>query len=84
MQTLYLKKREEQRLKSQHVWIYSNEVDVAKSPLRNFSQGEQVIVSAFNGELLGKAYLNPHSLICARLFSKDPSAELNVDFFKEK
>jgi 23S rRNA (cytosine1962-C5)-methyltransferase len=84
LQTLYLKKREEQRLKSQHVWIYSNEVDVAKSPLRNFSQGEQVIVSAFNGELLGKAYLNPHSLICARLFSKDPSAELNVDFFKEK
>ncbi|MDF2939594.1 MAG: rlmI [Gammaproteobacteria bacterium] len=84
MQTLYLKKREEQRLKSQHAWIYSNEVDVSKSPLRNFSLGEQVLVAAFSGELLGKAYINPHSLICARLFSRDPSIELNVDFFKAK
>ncbi|MDO8954023.1 MAG: class I SAM-dependent rRNA methyltransferase [Gammaproteobacteria bacterium] len=84
LQTLYLKKREEQRLKSQHVWIYSNEVDVAKSPLRNFTAGEQVLIASFTGELLGKAYVNPQSLICARLFSRDPSAELDCEFFKTK
>lgn len=84
LQTLYLKKREEQRLKNQHVWIYSNEVDVAKSPLRNFTPGEQILISSFNGEILGKAYINPHSLICARVFSRDPSTELNADFFKVK
>jgi len=84
MQTLYLKKREELRLKNQHSWIYSNEVDVAKSPLRNFTAGEQVVIASFTGEVLGKAYVNPQSLICARVFSRDPNTELNDEFFISK
>ena len=39
---LYLKKREERRILSGHPWVFSNEVDVARSPLSNFEAGEPV------------------------------------------
>jgi 23S rRNA (cytosine1962-C5)-methyltransferase len=61
----------ERRLRAGHVWIYSNEIDTKKSPLKNFEAGEQVLVHAANGKPLGIAYINPHTLICARLFSRD-------------
>ena len=61
----------ERRLRSGHVWIYSNEINTKKSPLKNFENGQQVRVHAANGKPLGIAYINPHTLICARLFSRD-------------
>jgi hypothetical protein len=35
MKTLSLKKYEDRRLREGHLWIYSNEVDIAKTPLKN-------------------------------------------------
>lgn len=74
---LQLKKNEEKRLKSGHHWIYSNEVDVSKTPLKSFQPGEQVTVLDFRGKPLGNAYINPNSLICARLFSREPALILD-------
>lgn len=71
---LYLKKREERRVYTGHPWVYSNEVDVARSPLSGLETGGSVEVRAHNGKLLGYAYVNPHALICARLFSRTQSA----------
>lgn len=68
---LILNANAERRLRAGHVWIYSNEVDTAKSPLKNYAAGQQVRVLQSNGKELGVAYINPHTLICARLFSKD-------------
>lgn len=68
---LILNANAERRLRAGHVWIYSNEVDTAKSPLKNYEAGQQVRVLQSNGKELGVAYINPHTLICARLFSKD-------------
>jgi len=68
---LVLNPNAERRLRAGHVWIYSNEVDTKKSPLKNFDNGQQVLVHAANGKPLGIAYINPHTLICARLFSRD-------------
>ncbi len=70
MKKLILKRREEKRLKNGHLWIFSNEVNTEMSPLKSFHPGEQVEVEAANGELVGTAYVNPHSLICARLISR--------------
>ncbi len=70
MQKLILKRREDKRIKNGHLWIFSNEVNTEKSPLKSFHPGEQVEVEAANGELVGTAYVNPHSLICARLLSR--------------
>lgn len=73
---LRLKKHEERRLRAGHVWVYSNEVDTASTPLTGFEPGQAVLIEAANGKALGCGYINPHSLICARLVSRDPQQVL--------
>ncbi|TVM07765.1 MAG: class I SAM-dependent rRNA methyltransferase [Halomonas sp.] len=80
-QRLRLNKNAERRLKAGHLWIYSNEVDVKETPLKNFTGGESAIVEESNGRALGVAYVNPHSLICARIMSRDPSMRLDRSLF---
>ncbi|MFA7387005.1 MAG: class I SAM-dependent rRNA methyltransferase [Thiohalobacteraceae bacterium] len=74
---LRLKKNEERRLRAGHLWIYSNEIDTAKTPLAGFVPGQPVLIEAANGKALGTGYVNPHSLICARLVSRDPAHVLD-------
>jgi 23S rRNA (cytosine1962-C5)-methyltransferase len=64
---LRLKRNEDRRLHAGHLWIFSNEVDVQQSPLVKFQAGELVRVMAHNDRALGLAYVNPRSLIAARL-----------------
>jgi 23S rRNA (cytosine1962-C5)-methyltransferase len=68
---LQLKKNEERRIRAGHLWVYSNEVDIAATPLKDFQPGQQVQLLAHNGKSLGNGYVNPNSLICARLVSRD-------------
>ncbi|MGB0732343.1 MAG: class I SAM-dependent rRNA methyltransferase [Pontibacterium sp.] len=77
MQTLVLRDGADRRLRGGHIWIYSNEVDTKVTPLRNFEAGEQVVVQNSRGKALGLAYINPNTLICARLFSRDIKYPLN-------
>ncbi len=81
---LQLKKNEERRLVAGHVWVYSNEIDTAKTPLKQFTPGSEVEVIAANQTPLGVAYINPQSLISARLFSRDVTTRLNHDFFYQQ
>lgn len=74
--SLRLKKNEERRLRAGHLWVYSNEVDTARTPLTAFAPGEPVLIEAANGKALGSGYINPHSLICARLVSRDAAHAL--------
>lgn len=67
---LFLKRREDRRLRTGHPWVYSNEVDVERSPLAAFEPGQQVEVRAQDGRALGMAYVNPRTLISARLYSR--------------
>lgn len=78
---LRLKKNEDRRLRSGHLWIYSNEV---ANSLTDFTPGELVIVEASNNKTLGVAYVNPHSLICARLISHDPKIILDETLLKNR
>jgi len=64
---LRLKRNEDRRLQAGHLWIFSNEVDTGQTPLPKFAAGELVRVLAHNDRALGLAYVNPKSLICARL-----------------
>lgn len=81
---LYLKKREQQRLLQGHVWIYSNEIDTVKSPLKAFQAGQQATLLDSQGKALGTAYVNPHSLIAARVISRNPEEFLNEAFLRQK
>src|ERR1700742_4827314 len=64
---LRLKRNEDRRLHAGHLWIFSNEVDTGQSPLGKFRAGEVVRVLAHNDRALGLAYVNPKSLIAARM-----------------
>ena len=64
---LRLKRNEDRRLHAGHLWIFSNEVDTSQSPLPKFKAGEIVRVLAHNDRALGLAYVNPKSLIAARM-----------------
>lgn len=74
---LRLKKDEERRLRAGHLWVYSNEVDTRATPLKDFQPGQQVQLLGHNGKVLGNGYVNPNSLICARLVSRDPAHVLD-------
>ena len=76
-QTLRLKKNADRRLKAGHLWLYSNEIDIQATPLKGLEPGAQAVIEAANGKPLGVAYVNPHSLICARVVSRDADVRLD-------
>lgn len=75
---LRLRANEERRLREGHVWIYSNEVDTAATPLKGFAPGDQAVVEDSRGKPLGVAVVNPNTLICARLVGRDIAYPLNA------
>lgn len=74
---LRLRRHEDRRLRAGHLWVFSNEVDVAATPLTSFAPGDAVQVQDSRGAPLGVGYVNPRSLIAARLVSRDPHAVLD-------
>ena len=70
---LKLKTRQDRRLRGGHLWVYSNEVDVAATPLKSFAPGDMVRVVNDRGRFLGYAGVHPHALIAARIISRDPN-----------
>jgi 23S rRNA (cytosine1962-C5)-methyltransferase len=67
---LMLKRGEERRLAAGHLWVFSNEVDTARTPLTAFQPGELAQLRTHRGAFLGHVYVNPHALICARILSR--------------
>lgn len=68
---LRLKRGEDRRLTAGHLWVFSNEIDTEATPLTAFAPGDGVQVINDRGRFLGYAYVNPRSLIAARIVSRD-------------
>ncbi len=68
---LQLQKKQDRRLRAGHCWIYSNEVNTQVTPLKEMEPGQVVDIVTHEGKWLGSGYVNPHSLICARIVSRD-------------
>jgi 23S rRNA (cytosine1962-C5)-methyltransferase len=68
---LRLKRGEDRRIAAGHMWVFSNEVDTANTPLTAFTTGALVQMQSHRGQFLGYAYVNPHALICARIVGRD-------------
>lgn len=81
---LFLKSQADRRLKLGHLWIYSNEVDIAKTPLKGLGTGDLVELTTAKGQPLGLAFVNPNALICARVLSRQPELKINQGFFKQR
>jgi len=78
---LYLKRGEDARLRAGHLWVFSNEVDVARSPLADFEPGQACAIADHRGKPLGVGYVNPASLICARLVNRGIDHALDRSLF---
>jgi 23S rRNA (cytosine1962-C5)-methyltransferase len=81
---LFLRRGADRRLRVGHLWTYSNEVDSQRSPLSAFEAGDTVHVFAAGGDLLGSAYMDPHSLICARLYAPAELRSLDLSLITER
>jgi 23S rRNA (cytosine1962-C5)-methyltransferase len=66
-----LKKDEDRRIRAGHLWIFSNEIDVASTPISTMPPGTMVAVNTHNGKFLAYGYLNPASLISIRILGRD-------------
>lgn len=71
---LVLRRGEDRRLRAGHLWVFSNEVDVAKTPLTAFQPGDAVTILDSSGKPLGTGYAHPNTLICARLVDRGGNA----------
>ncbi|WP_345777419.1 class I SAM-dependent rRNA methyltransferase [Dokdonella sp.] len=67
---LFLKRGEDARLRAGHLWVFSNEVDVERSPLTGFAPGDACAIVDHRGKAIGVGYVNPNSLIAARLVAR--------------
>ncbi len=77
MNKLILKPKEDYRIKAGHLWVFSNEIDKITDLGEN---GQLVEVVNSNGQFLGQAYYNRHTLIAARFLTRKRE-EINTDFF---
>ncbi|MBU2886582.1 class I SAM-dependent rRNA methyltransferase [Gilvimarinus agarilyticus] len=78
--TLYLNPQKDRRVKRGHLWIYSNEVDTKRSPLKGIEPGAAMRVVNARDQFIGVALVNPASLICARLISRQDAPFSAADF----
>lgn len=78
--TVKLRRGEDKRVRSGHLWIFSNEVETVEGAV---APGDAVEVRDSSGHLLGTGYLNPHSLIAVRLVSRS-RVDISKDFLAKR
>ena len=81
---LKLRKDQERRILAGHLWIYSNEIDTRETPLKQFSPGQQVAIHTHRNKWVAHAYINPRSLICARVVSRHPAETLDEELLTKR
>lgn len=84
MTALRLKKREERRVQSGHGWVFSNEIDTQATPLKQLEPGSAITLETSNGKFLAHAYVNPHSLITARVTSRRANKPFSATMLRER
>src|SRR5438093_1340200 len=79
---LIVRAKEEFRLLAGHPWAFSNEL---VSVPKDIAAGSVVtLVREKGGEPIAHALYNPHSLIAARILTRDVSETIDDDFFARR
>jgi 23S rRNA (cytosine1962-C5)-methyltransferase len=81
---LFLLPRADRRVRLGHAWVFSNEVDVARSPLTHYAPGDLAVVRDAYGKPVGTAYVNPGALICARILTSDAKATIDAAWWSAR
>ena len=74
---LRLRRGEDRRLRAGHLWVFSNEIDTKATPLTAFEPGAQVRIVTDRDHVLGVGYLNPSTLIAARILARDGESRID-------
>jgi 23S rRNA (cytosine1962-C5)-methyltransferase len=82
--SLRLNPKADRRLRAGHLWIYSNEINIKQTPLTSFAAGQAVNVMSVEGKCLGSAYVNPHTLLAARLYSRQENQIMDTIYFAKR
>lgn len=77
---LRLAKNQDRRLRSGHLWVFSNEIATIEGAP---GVGAEVLVVDHRGGPVGVGLYNPHSLIAARLYSRSPRA-VDAALFRDR
>lgn len=81
MSTLILKRGREKSLKRRHPWLFSGAIEkLSGKP----GAGDTVEIKDASGKSLGSAAYSPKSQIRARMWSFDPSEEVDAAFFRRR
>jgi 23S rRNA (cytosine1962-C5)-methyltransferase len=80
---LTLAKGRSKRLRSGHPWVFSNEIDMT-AEAKALPAGALVTLVDAGGERLGVATFNPHTLIAARLLSRQPAERVDAAFLAKR
>jgi 23S rRNA (cytosine1962-C5)-methyltransferase len=70
---------EDRRLRNGSPWLFSNELRMDEAA-RAVPRGSLVRLMAPSGKMLGVAQFNPHSLIAARMLTRNKDAEIDRGF----
>lgn len=81
MANVILKKGEGRLLKSGGMWIFDNEISKVKGDYKN---GDIVNVLDFDDYPMGKGFINSNSKIRVRMLTRNPEAEIDENFFRER
>ena len=80
MYKVYLKKKEDARLRGGHSWVYANEAARIEGKGKN---GDLAEVYDSAGNYVGSGYINHLSKILVRIFVRD-RAEPDIELFKRR
>lgn len=82
--SLRLRKNEDRRIRNGHVWVYSNEINTDLTPLKNITPGQIVDFQDHRGDFVGKGYVNPNTLLCGRVLTRNPDQAVDAVFFEKR
>lgn len=81
---LRLKRGEDRRLASGHLWVFSNEIDTDGTPLTAFAPGAIAELRSHREAFIGYVCVNPHALICARILSRDAAQPVDAALIEKR
>src|SRR5215207_4732848 len=74
---------EDRRLRTGAPWLYSNELKMDEAA-KALPRGSIVRLMAPNGKILGLAHFNPHTLIAARLLTRNKDGKVDRTFLERR
>ena len=74
---------QDRRLRAGHPWVFSNELQM-DAAAKALPPGETVCLFSAIGRPLALAHFNPHSLIAARVLTRNKDASLDARFLERR